>query len=65
MVSDGLDSLFSDEVVQFFAINYLVDIRSVYIFIKDYLTLPNYTEQSYTVPLNFLDIVKKEIIFLA
>lgn len=59
MVSDGLDSLFSDEVVQFFAINYLVDIRSVYIFIKDYLTLPNYTEQSYTVPLNFLDIVKK------
>lgn len=57
--SDGIDNLFSDETVQFFVHNYSVDIRALYIFIKDYLTLPNYTEQSYTVPLDFLDIVKK------
>ena len=58
-VSDRLDNLFSNETVQFFISNYSVDIRSFYIFIKDYLTSPNYTEQSYAVPLDFLDIVKQ------
>ncbi len=59
MVSDGLDDLFSDETVQFFISNYSVDIRAFYIFIKDYLTSPNYTKQNYSVPLDFLDIVKE------
>ncbi len=58
MASDGLDSLFSDETVQFFASHYSVDIRAFYIFIKDYLTSPAYAEQNYAVPLDFLDIVK-------
>ena len=58
MVSDGLDRLFSDETVQFFASHYSVDIRAFYIFIKDYLTSPAYAEQNYAVPLDFLDILK-------
>ena len=45
MVSDGLDRLFSDETVQFFENNYLIDIRAFYIIIKEYLTSPNYKEQ--------------------
>ncbi len=59
MVSNGLDNLFSNKTVQFFEDNYLIDIKAFYIFIKDYLTSPNYTEQNYTVSLDFLDIVKK------
>ncbi len=59
MVSDGLNHLFSDETVQLFISNYSIDIRSFYIFIKDYLTSPNYAEQGYVIPLDFLDIVKK------
>ena len=64
MASDGLDRLFSDETVQFFENNYLIDIRAFYIIIKEYLTSPNYKEQGYAVSLDFLDIVKKEMIFL-
>lgn len=59
MVSDGLKNLFSDETVQLFISNYSIDIRAFYIFIKDYLTSPNYAEQGYVIPLDFLDIVKK------
>ena len=65
MASDGLDSLFSDETVQFFASHYSVDIRAFYIFIKDYLTSPAYAEQNYAVPLDFLDILKIGRIFPA
>lgn len=59
MVSDRLNEFFSDETVQFFTNNYSVDIRVLYIFIKDYLTSPNYAEQDYAIPLDFLDISKK------
>lgn len=59
MVSDGLDNLFSNETVQFFCSNYSVDIRAIYMFIKEYLTAPYYAEADYTVSLDFLDIVKK------
>ena len=52
------------ETVQFFENNYLIDIRAFYIIIKEYLTSPNYKEQGYAVSLDFLDIVKKEMIFL-
>ena len=41
MVSDRLNNFFSDETVQLFINNYSVDIRVLYIFIKDYLTSPN------------------------
>ena len=58
-VSDGLVNLFPDEKVQFFKINYSVNIRAFYIFIKEYLTSPHYKKQDYIVPLDFLDIVKK------
>lgn len=64
MVSDGLGRLFSDETVRFFENNYLIDIRAFYIIIKEYLTSPNYKEQGYKVSLDFLDFVKKEMIFL-
>lgn len=58
-VSDGLVNLFSDETVRFFRNDYLIDIRAFYIFIKEYLTSPDYKVQDYVVPLDFLDIVKK------
>lgn len=58
-VSDGLDNLFSDETIQFFNSSYLGNIKAFYIFIKEYLTSPDYTKQDYIVPLDFLDIVKK------
>ncbi len=58
-VSDGLANLFSDETVQFFLSNYACDIRAFYIIIKEYLTAPDYKNQDYIIPLNFLDIVKK------
>ncbi len=64
-VSDGLTNWFADETVQFFSTNYSVDIRAFYIFIKKYLTSPNYKEQDYVVPLDFLDISLKEMIFPA
>lgn len=57
--SDGLDNLFSDETIQLFNGSHLGDIRAFYIFIKEYLTSPDYTKQDYIVPLDFLDIVKK------
>ena len=60
MVFDELDNLFSNETVLFFKSNYLIDIRAFYIFIKDYLTSPNYAEQDYAVPLDFLDTIKKK-----
>ena len=59
MVSYGLVNWFSDETVQFFRNNYSIDIRAFYIFIKKYLTSPDFKEQDYVVPLDFLDIVKK------
>lgn len=59
IVSAGLVKLFSNETVQFFKNNYHNDIRSIYMFIKDYLTSPNYKDQNYIVSLDFLDIVKK------
>lgn len=58
-VSDGLVNLFSDETVRFFRNDYSIDIRAFYIFIKEYLTSPDYKVQDYVVPLDFLDIVKK------
>lgn len=59
MVEEGLGEIFSDETVGYFKDNFLIDIRSFYIFIKNYLTSPNYAEQDYIVSLAFLDIVKK------
>lgn len=59
MVSDGLDNLFSNETVEFFSSNYSVDIRVFYMSIKKYLSSPDYTVQSYAIPLDFLDIIKK------
>ena len=58
-VSDGLANWFSDETLQFFSKKYSVDIRAFYIFIKKYLTSPNFKDQDYVIPLDFLDIVKK------
>lgn len=57
-VSDGLVNLFSDETVQFFSSNYSVDIRAFYICIRKYLISPDYKDQDYIIPLDFLDIVK-------
>lgn len=53
--SDGLDDLFSDETIQL----HLGDITAFYIFVKEYLTSPDYKVHDYKVPLDFLDIVKK------
>lgn len=58
-VSDGLVNLFLDETVQHFSSNYSVDIRAFYIYIKEYLTSPDYKNQNYVVPLDFLDFIKK------
>lgn len=58
-VSDGLYNLFSDKTIKFFMDNHSINIVAFYIFIKDYLTSPNYATQEYWVPLSFLDIAKK------
>lgn len=59
MVFDELDNQFSNETVQLFENTYLNDIRAFYIFVKEYLTSPNYTEKNYAVSLDFLDFIKK------
>ena len=58
-VSDELNNLFSDETIKFFKDNHSINIIAFYIFIKEYLTSPNYATQEYLVPLSFLDIAKK------
>lgn len=59
MVSDGLVELFPDEIVHFFSDKYSLDISAFYMYLKKYLTSPDYKNQDYAVPLDFLDIVKE------
>lgn len=58
-ISDGLINQFSNDTVQYFKLNYSIDIRAFYMCIKKYLTSPSYKDQYYVIPLSFLDIVKR------
>lgn len=60
-VSTGLECAFSSDIIRLFQVKYHMDIRAFYIFIKDYMTNPNYKDKeiNYAYSLGFLDKLKK------
>lgn len=60
-VSTGLEDAFPSDIIQLFRLKYGIDIRALYMFIKDYMKNPNYKgkEVYYAYSLAFLDKIKK------
>lgn len=58
-VASGLETAFSEEIIELFSSKYCLDIRALYLYIKIYLEAPSYRENDYITSLDFLDKVKQ------
>lgn len=57
--SKNLNTIFAEDVVSLFKDKYAIGIDSLYLFISNYFTSPNFKDMNYDTTLNFLDIVKQ------
>ncbi len=59
-VACGLEKMFDEKIIKKFRTSYKIDIRMLYMGLREYLTAPNYKKTEYIIPLTFLDKLKKQ-----
>lgn len=57
-VACGLERIFDEKVLKTFQRSYNIDMRVLYMGLRDYLTAPDYMKTEYIIPLAFLDKLK-------